>query len=48
MKANESGVTKEKEKADAHQRAWDAQYADKVRARVRVRVRVWVWVRALG
>ena len=29
MKANETGVTKEKEKAEAHQRAWDAQYADK-------------------
>ena len=29
MKANESSVTKEKEKAEAHQRAWDAQYAGK-------------------
>ena len=27
MKANESSVTKEKEKAEAHQRAWEAQYA---------------------
>ena len=29
MKANEAGVSKEKEKAEAHQRAWDAQYAGK-------------------
>ena len=29
MKSNEQKVVKEKEKADAHQRAWDAQYADK-------------------
>ena len=29
MKANETGVSREKEKAEAHQRAWDAQYADK-------------------
>ena len=29
MKANESSVTKEKERAEAHQRAWEAQYAGK-------------------
>lgn len=29
MKSNAQKAVKEKEKADAHQRAWDAQYADK-------------------